>query len=236
MFVSAPGAVIAACRATAAKVGYPVPCPTTIGEGTWSKGWTHFIPLKLGSDNYYVAYNSLYGGANLDRINASGNGASTLWSAWWGKSWTNFVPFVQSGVQYFIAYNASTGTAEIDKVTGGGNSVAITEVWSGTWMTDWTHIVPVNHNGAVHLLFYRAATGYAWFGKVNANGQGLTYLGNDTWTTTWTASNRNARTRITRAASFPRGLPAVPRSLPQWAQGRSRSCTVPPRRRGSEPR
>lgn len=40
MFVSAPGAVIAACRATAAKVGYPVPCPTTIPRGSRPFGGT----------------------------------------------------------------------------------------------------------------------------------------------------------------------------------------------------
>ena len=29
---------------------------TTIGEGTWSKGWTNFMPFTLGGQPYYVAY------------------------------------------------------------------------------------------------------------------------------------------------------------------------------------
>jgi hypothetical protein len=99
----------------------------TIGEGTWSKGWTHFMPFALAGQPYYVAYNSMTGTANVDRINATGNGAATQWSGRWGKGWTHLVPFVQGGVQYFLAYHGGTGAVVIDKITGIGNSVSITE-------------------------------------------------------------------------------------------------------------
>ena len=108
------------------------------------------MPFTLGGQPYYVAYNSTNGGANLDRINAAGNGASTIWSGSWGKGWTHLAPFVQGGVQYFLAYHGGTGAVEIDKITGSGNSVTITEVWSSTWSRGWSHIVPMTHDGTVH--------------------------------------------------------------------------------------
>jgi hypothetical protein len=144
------------------------------------------MPFTLGGEPYYVAYKTTNGFANLDRINAVGNGASTVWSAWWGKGWTHLVPFTQGGVQYFLAYQGSTGAVEIDKITGSGNYVAITEVWAGTWSTGWSHIVPVKHNGSTHLVKYKN-TGYVSFEKVNSGGEGTTYLGNSTWTENWTA-------------------------------------------------
>ena len=91
------------------------------------------MPFSLGGQPYYIAYKTTNGVANLDRINAAGNGASKLWSGSWGKGWTHLMPFVQGGTQYFVAYKGGTGAVEIDKITGSGNSLSITEVWSGSW-------------------------------------------------------------------------------------------------------
>ena len=143
------------------------------------------MPFALGGQPYYVAYNSLTGARNIDRINAAGNGAATLQGGSWTVGWTQLVPFTLGGVQYFITYRGSTGEVKIHKFTGSGNSVATTTVWQGTWATRITHIVPMTHGSTVRLLRYSQATGAVTFDKVNANGLGIQNVGAANWTTQW---------------------------------------------------
>ena len=60
------------------------------------------MPFALGGQPYYIAYNSLTGAKNLDRINAAGTGASTLEGGTWTKGWTQLVPFTLGGVPHFL--------------------------------------------------------------------------------------------------------------------------------------
>ena len=72
-------------------------------SGNWAKGWTNFMPFCIGGQPYYIAYNSLNGSANIDRINAEGNGATNIYGRARGrKGWTDFMPFVQGGTQYLL--------------------------------------------------------------------------------------------------------------------------------------
>ena len=140
--------------------------------------------------------------ANLDKINAAGNGASTVWSANWGKGWTNLVPFVRDGVQYFLAYHGSTGAVEIDKVTAtASGGVAITEVWASTWTTGYSNIVPVIAGGIPHLMGYKNTTGPSKFMRVKSGGLGVDILATETWAKGWSVDHP---VRAGRARPLPR--------------------------------
>ena len=159
---------------------------TQLSGQTWGKGWTHLMPFTLGANEapYFVAYNSLTGGANVARINAQGTAAPTVPAVPWSRGWTLLVPFRLSGVQYMLAYRGASGEVKIHRITGSGDSVSFTNVFHDTWRTGWTHIVPMTHNGAVHLLRYNQS-GWAKFDKVNPGGAGVTTLGYSLWSKGW---------------------------------------------------
>ncbi len=127
------------------------------------------------------------GSANIDRVNAEGNGATTVYQDAWIAGRTEIVPFTQGPNQYLLLYQGGSGAAKIVKITGSGNNIGVTTVWSDTWTTGWTSLVPLKHNGTVQFLAYKAASGKVKFLKANANGQGVQTLGETTWTKPWTA-------------------------------------------------
>ena len=91
--------------------------------GNWWAGWTHFMPFSIGGQPYFIAYDSLHGYANIDRINGDGDGSTNIYSSTWTKGWTSFTPFVLGGVQYVLLYKGGSGEVEIDRITVSGNNV-----------------------------------------------------------------------------------------------------------------
>ena len=104
----------------------------------------------------------------------------------WSKGWTHLEAFKFGGVQHMLAYRGSTGAVKINKITGSGDNVTFTNVCQGNWGTGLTHIKPVAHNGAVHVIRYKQGTGAVSFDRIASGAQGLTHLGDATWTKTWT--------------------------------------------------
>ena len=136
----------------------------------------HAVHARRAS-SYYIAYNSLTGARNIDRINAAGTGASTVMGGSWTRGWTQLVPFKLGNVQHVLLYRGGSGEVKILKITGSGDDVVLSTVSQTTWSTGWTHIVPMTDDGAVHLLRYKQATGLASFDRVAADGSGTQNLG-----------------------------------------------------------
>lgn len=160
---------------------------TNLSSGTWWAGWTQVTPFTLGGNPYFLVYDQLHGYANIERVNASGNGTTNISSSTWTKGWTHFVPYTLGSTQYLLLYKSGSGAVEVNSITGSGNSVTLTETWSSTWTTGWSHLVPITHQGNKILFSYRANTGQVNTSRFLANGQGTTYLGAASWTTTWTS-------------------------------------------------
>ena len=51
---------------------------TGLATWNWYGGWTHFAPFSIGGHPYFIAYDSLNGYANIERINPEGSGSTTI--------------------------------------------------------------------------------------------------------------------------------------------------------------
>ena len=79
------------------------------------------MPLSLDRDPYFIAYDSLYGYANVDHINAEGSGSEPVYSTTWTSGWTQIVPFDSGGDQFVLLYKGGIGEVEIDEISVGGD-------------------------------------------------------------------------------------------------------------------
>lgn len=161
---------------------------TTLNSGHWAPGWTHFTAFSKEGDRYFLAYDSVHGNANIDRISAASDGSSTQYSsASWIKGRTAIVPYTQGPNQYLFLYKGGDGEARIVKINGTDNAISTSPVWSDNWSTGYTNLVPISHKGARYLFGYKAETGFAKIMKFNPNGQGLSTVKSMNWTKSWTA-------------------------------------------------
>jgi Peptidase family M23 len=154
--------------------------------GSWSKGWTHFVPFNHDDEPRFFAYKSSSGKVSFNKVKANGQGNQQLSSGTWGKGWTHFMPFSKSGSNYYIAYSSLYGGANLDRITAAGTGGAT--IWQGNWGKGWTHLAPFDLDGVQYFLAYHGGTGAVEIDKVTGSGNSLTITEDwsSTWSTGWT--------------------------------------------------
>ena len=158
---------------------------TSIWSSTWTKGWTHFTPFRIGGDPYYIAYKSATGEVDFDRVNAGGLGVTTIGQGTWSKGWTHFMPFTLGGQPYYIAYKTTNGAANLDRINAAGNGAST--IWSGSWGKGWTHLAPFVQGGVQYFVAYQGGTGAVEIDKITGSGNSvsITEVWSGTWQTGW---------------------------------------------------
>ncbi len=161
---------------------------TTLKTRQWAPGWTHFVPFTKNGDQYFLAYDSVHGNANIDRILVTSEGSSTMYSSSsWVKGRTAIVPYTQGPNQYLLLYKGGNGEAKVIKVNGAGDNISTSSVWNDNWSTGYTTLTPITHKGARYLFGYKAETGFAKLMKFKSNGQGVSTVKTMNWTRSWSA-------------------------------------------------
>jgi len=157
---------------------------TATWNGTWSTGWTNFVPYHLatGGHPHAIVYKSSTGQVSFLRLNLHGAGVTTLSSGTWYKGWTDFVPLTLAGDKYFIAYDSVHGYANIDRIhaTGDGS----TAVYKRTWEPGRTAIVPYQLGNAQYLLMYKGGTGEVEIDQITGSGGNIAV--SEVWSGAWT--------------------------------------------------
>jgi carboxypeptidase C (cathepsin A)/subtilisin family serine protease len=160
-----------------------------IWKGSWSIGWTSFMPVRLPNDDrpYYLAYKKDSGDVNLDRIKPIGQGVECVLKTKCSKGSTIFVPFFlpNDDRQCYLAYKKDTGDVSLNRIAADGKSIS--NVWSGSWSSGWTAIVPFRVPGddRPHYLAYKAGIGAVSVDRIRRDGLGTDTLVEDRWTTKW---------------------------------------------------
>ncbi|MEE8156019.1 MAG: M23 family metallopeptidase [Phycisphaerales bacterium] len=161
---------------------------TNLNWQTWGKGWTDFTSFKKNGDWYFLAYDSLYGYANVDRIHSSNAGITNVYqTSGWTKGRTSVVHYKLGNSHYVLLYSGGTGNAKISKITGSNSSIGFTTKWSNTMSKNWTTFVRMSHEGSHYLLAYKAHTGRRKIFKPKSNGNGLETKSDTYWALGWTA-------------------------------------------------
>lgn len=161
---------------------------TTVKSGQWAPGWNQLVPFTKNGNRYLLAYDSVHGNANIDRIFNTGDGSVTVYSSGsWIAGRTAIVPYMQGAKQYLLLYKGGSGRADIVRIDGLGDNISTSSVWNDDWSTGYTHLVPISHKGTRYLFGYKAETGFAKIMKFEPNGQGVSTVKTMTWTKSWTA-------------------------------------------------
>jgi len=154
---------------------------TGVWSSTWSKGWTHFTPFRIGGNPYYFAYKSSTGQVAFDRVNPGGFGVTELGAGTWSKGWSHFMPFTLGGQPYYVAYKTTTGGANVDRINAAGNGAST--LWSASWGKGWTHLAPFVQGGVQYFLAYQGGTGAVEIDKITGSGNSVTIT--QVWSSTW---------------------------------------------------
>lgn len=153
-------------------------------SGTWSAGFTSFMPFVLNGQPHQLAYNATTGTVHFDRFFANANGAETLWDYTWGAGWSHFVPYYIGGYPYFVAYNQSSGELHFD--TFPQNLQGAIVKGTKTIASGFTSIVSFVLAGENYLLLYNKSTGAVRFDRLNSIGSNASTAWNGSWGTGWT--------------------------------------------------
>lgn len=154
---------------------------TPLWTGTWTKGWTHLTPFRLGGKPHYIAYKSSTGKVDFDRVNPGGSGVTTIGSGTWSKGWTHFMPFTLGGNPYYVAYNSLYGGANVDRINAAGNGAST--LWSGSWGQGWTHLAPFTLGGVQYFIAYKGGTGAVEIDKITGSGNSVSIT--EVWSGQW---------------------------------------------------
>lgn len=154
---------------------------------TWYAGWTDFAPFKKNGDWYFLAYDSIYGYANIDRINSSNDGSTSVYQKNWTKGRSSVVHYKLGSSHYLLLYTGGTGSAKIRKITGSNSTIDVSTTWSDTMGKNWTTFVPIAHDGVRYLLAYKAHTGRRKIFEPKSGGNGLETTSDGYWSLGWTA-------------------------------------------------
>lgn len=156
---------------------------TTTASGTWSKGWTHFLPFtRPGGAQHYFQYKSSNGRVRFASIDAGGSGTTGLSDGKWYAGWTHFVPLLLDGEPFFLAYDSLYGHANIDRINAAGSGSV--SVYKRSWTRGWTQFVPFESGGSQYLLLYKGGTGEVEIDEVTGDADGAEVT--ETWSSTWT--------------------------------------------------
>jgi hypothetical protein len=156
---------------------------TTTASGTWSKGWTHFLPFTAADGKqHYFQYKSSNGRVRFARIDTGGSGTTELSDRTWYAGWTHFVPLQLDGDPFFLAYDSLYGHANIDRINAAGSGS--NRVYASKWTRGWTQIVPFESGNEQYLLLYKGGTGEVEIDRVTGDADGAQIT--ETWSSTWT--------------------------------------------------
>ena len=154
--------------------------------GTWTNGWTSFVPFTQG-DPLYLAYKAGTGEVSIDHILADGQ-IESIWSDTWTKGWTTLMPFEFNGEPHYLGYKIATGQVTIDRIRP--DSQGVDTVFSDQYTKGWTSFVPFNFNGLPHYLCYKVDSGQFSVDRFKANLQGVDVVRGGpagSWTKGWTS-------------------------------------------------
>lgn len=160
---------------------------TTLATRNWAAGWTHFVPFSKANGQYFLAYDSVHGHANIDQISVTSDSSNVVYSNTWAKGHTAIVPYTEGPNRYLFLYKGGNGKAKVVKINGSGNGISTNSVWSDNWSGGYTTLTPLYHNGSRYLLGYKAETGFAKLMKINLHGQGVSTVKSMSWSKSWTA-------------------------------------------------
>jgi hypothetical protein len=156
---------------------------TTTASGTWTKGWTHFLPFTAADGKpHYFQYKSSTGRVRFASIDSGGSGTTGLAERTWYAGWTHFVPLQLDGDPFFLAYDSLYGHANIDRLNAAGSGSE--KVYSSTWTRGWTQLVPFRSGGSQYVLLYKGGSGKVEIDRVTGDADGATVT--ETWSSTWT--------------------------------------------------
>jgi len=161
---------------------------TATWEGSWSRGWTHFIPYYLAGNGqaHAIVYKASTGKVSFNRMNLWGAGVTNLKNGTWWAGWTHFEPFTINGEPYFLAYDSVHGYANIDRINATGDGT--TTVYQGTWGKGRTSLVFYKLGATQYLLLYKGGTGDVEINQLSGGGNNiaLTQVWSGSWTSGWT--------------------------------------------------
>jgi len=161
---------------------------TTVWSDTWSKGWTHFTPFRVGGKPHYFAYKAATGEVDFDRIDIAPLGlvlgVTTVAERTFSKGWTHFMPFGLGSKPYFAAYNSLSGRTTFNRINSTGTGAET--IWSGSWRAGWTHLVPFVLNGVQYFIAYHGSTGTVEIDRISGSGNSVSMT--EMWSGTWTAA------------------------------------------------
>lgn len=147
---------------------------TTVSEGTIYSGWTHWEKMRFGGGWATIAYDSIHGFLNVDKINALSSGFENLLKTSVRKGYTSLVPYEQGSKRYLLAYKSGNGRAFIYQISPDGDDKAtIAQVSSFRPGRDWTHMELLQHKGRSLLLGYNSMDGSARVWDIDKDGAGI---------------------------------------------------------------
>lgn len=156
-----------------------------VWRGTWTKGWSSFVPLEMNDQAHYLCYKTGNGQVAIDRVLPGAQGVETLWRDTWTKGWSSFVSFGLNGIPHYLAYKVKTGRVSIDRVRP--DAQGVDTIWQDKWTKGWTSFVPFELEGVAHYLSYKVDTGEAAVDRIRPDGQGVDTLWRAQWTSGWTS-------------------------------------------------
>ena len=161
----------------------------TTWQGSWSRGWTHFIPYYQRASNHphLIVYKSSTGLVSFNRMKLNGKGVTHLKNRQWWKGWTHFVSFTMAGHPHFLAYDSVHGHANIDRIhpTGDGTK----SVYKKKWGPGRTQILTFKMGPTQYLFLYEGGTGKAKISQIVGSGNTLNVVG--VWADNWTRGYTN---------------------------------------------
>lgn len=160
----------------------PAPLVRDVWTARWTAGWTSMVPLPGG---VVFSYKAASGAAATDRVNAGGQGTTSLWTGTLAPGFTSAAALALEGGPYVLLYNASSGAVATFHVTAAGQLGA--QAWQSTWTAGWTSIAPFALGGQPHLVLYKVGDGTVVITRANAGGLGTTEVWRSRWTTGWTS-------------------------------------------------
>lgn len=155
---------------------------TTVSEFQIYDGWTHWETVRFNSGWHTIAYDSLHGFFNVDKINVQNNGFLGGLQTSIGTGYTSIVPYEDGPRRYVIAYKSGTGEARVFQLSSQDNGeVTINTVSNFQAGRDWTHMVLLQNKGARHLLGYNSMTGRAMLWDISGQGAGVSNATSFNW-------------------------------------------------------
>ena len=108
---------------------------TEVWSGTWTRGWTHLVPLVHKGARHLLGYKAASGKVKYMKFAPGGQGIQTLAESTWTTGWTTFTPYHVDGHAYVRLYKTGTGSFKSVELNDAGTSM--TTRATATWGPGW---------------------------------------------------------------------------------------------------